>query len=68
MECDSKTCKGKKTDSKKGIEIGKMPPVFTLSFMRFELDYETWQRKKINDNFEYPLELDMSKYMSADAV
>ena len=39
----------------------------TLSLNRFELDYETWQRKKINDKFEYPLELDMYKYTTAAA-
>jgi len=27
------------------------------------LDYATWERKKINDKFEYPMELDMSKYI-----
>lgn len=68
MTCDSAKCGGKKTDSRKGLEIGKLPPVLTLCLYRFELDYETWQRKKLNDKFEYPLELDMSKFMSADAM
>lgn len=44
-----------------------MPPVLTLCLYRFELDYETWQRKKLDDKFEYPLELDMSKYLSDEA-
>lgn len=35
----------------------------TFCLNRIELDYETWDRKKINDKFEYPLELDMSKYI-----
>jgi len=39
--------------------------VLTLCLYRFELDYETWTRKKLDDKFEYPLELDMSKYTSA---
>ena len=26
------------------------------------MDYETWTRKKINDRFEFPLELDMASY------
>lgn len=64
LTCDSDVCKGKKTDSTKGIEIEKLPPVLTLCLYRFELDYETWQRKKLNDKFEYPLELDMSEFVS----
>jgi ubiquitin carboxyl-terminal hydrolase 40 len=26
------------------------------------MDYETWTRKKINDKFEFPLELDMTQF------
>lgn len=40
-----------------------MPPVLTFCLNRIELDFETWERKKINDKFEYPLELDMSKHI-----
>lgn len=60
-------CQGKKTDSRKGLEIAKLPPVLTLCLYRFELDYETWTRKKLEDKFEYPLEIDMSKYTSKQA-
>ena len=45
-----------------------MPPVLTVCLQRFELDYQTWQNKKINTQFEYPLELDMSPYMTAEAL
>jgi len=34
----------------------------TFCLNRLEMDYTTWERKKINDKFEYPLELDMSKF------
>ena len=27
------------------------------------MDYNTWQRKKINDRFEFPLELDLQNYV-----
>lgn len=30
------------------------------------MDYATWQRKKINDKFDFPLELDMSPYIDED--
>ena len=46
--------------------ITRLPPVLTLSLNRIEMDYETWQRKKINDRFEFPLELDMSAYTDSD--
>lgn len=38
----------------------------TLCLYRFELDYETWTRKKLEDKFEYPLEIDMRPYLSSD--
>jgi len=66
MDIDCEVC-GKRTETEKGIQINKLPPALTLSLNRFELDYETWQRKKINDKFEYPLELDMYKYTTAAA-
>ena len=43
-----------------------MPPVLTVCLNRIALDYATWTRKKINSRFEYPLELDMSKYLDVD--
>jgi uncharacterized UBP type Zn finger protein len=66
LVCESETCQGKKTDSKKGNVIDKLPPVLTLNLIRAELCFETFQRKKVNDKFEYPLELDMKKYMSEE--
>lgn len=37
--------------------------MLTFALNRIELDYETWNRKKINDRFEFPIELDVSKYL-----
>jgi len=34
----------------------------TMTFKRFEFDLDTMQRIKVNDYFEFPLELDMTKY------
>jgi ubiquitin C-terminal hydrolase len=67
LTCESDVCKGKKSGCKKGMEIAKLPPVLTLNLYRFELDYETWTRKKLEDKFEFPLEIDMSKYTSSEA-
>ena len=57
-----------KTESTRGLCISKLPPVLTLNLFRIELDYETWQRKKINDRFEYPLELDLRSYLDETLV
>ena len=51
-----------RTTSLKGVKIRKFPDVLTFSLKRFEYDWETDTRKKINDKFEYPLELDVSPY------
>ena len=67
LVCESEHCAGKKTNSRKGSVIDKLPPVLTLNLIRAELCYETFQRKKVNDRFEYPLELDMMQYMSEEA-
>ncbi len=29
---------------------------------RFEFDYDTFERKKVNDKFEFGLELDLTQY------
>ena len=64
--CESDFCM-KKTDSQRGLCIGRLPPVLTLSLNRIELDYNTWQRKKINDRFEFPLELDLTSFLDEEA-
>lgn len=63
LSCD--IC-GKRTASQKGQCITKLPPVLSLSLNRIEMDYQTWKRNKINDRFEFPLELDVSPYVDAD--
>jgi ubiquitin carboxyl-terminal hydrolase 40 len=52
----------------KGCRIQRLPPVLTLCLSRFELDYTTFQRKKVNAKFEYPLELNMADYLDEMAV
>lgn len=34
---------------------------------RFSFNYETMQRFKVNDRFEFPLELDMGPYIEEEA-
>ena len=44
--------------------MSRCPPVLQLSLTRTKYEEVTWQRLKVNDRFEFPLEIDMSKYMS----
>lgn len=46
--------------------LTKVPPLLTISLSRFDMDYNTWQRFKLNDRFEYPLELDLKEFVSPD--
>ena len=57
-----------KTDTLKGYRIQKLPPILTIDLNRFDFDYETMQRVKVNDRFEYPLELDLSPHLDPEAL
>ena len=50
-------------DAEKGIMFLKFPPVLYLQLMRFQYDYETDTNIRINDRFEFPYALDLSKYL-----
>ena len=57
------TCK-RKISSKKNQDINILPRILIFVLKRFEFDYNTMNRYKLNDHFEFPLELDMNKYTS----
>ena len=56
-----------KTEVLKGMRLAKIPPVLTIGLSRFDLDYETFQRVKINDKFTYPLELNVADFIDSDS-
>jgi ubiquitin C-terminal hydrolase len=60
---------GHKVDAKKRTLIKKLPESLVFHLKRFEWDYETYQRWKIKDRFEFPMMLDMGPYLdvSCDA-
>ncbi|GBG84805.1 hypothetical protein CBR_g39181 [Chara braunii] len=58
-------------DAKKGILFLNFPPVLQLQLKRFEYDYMRDTMVKINDRYEFPLQLDLDrdngKYLAVDA-
>lgn len=58
-ECDR--CEEKITALRRQC-IKRLPNVLVISLRRFEFDFETMQRLKLNDKCEFPYELDMEPY------
>ncbi|KAL6527892.1 CSN-associated deubiquitinating enzyme Ubp12 [Orobanche minor] len=58
-------------DAKKGVLFIDFPPVLQLHLKRFEYDFVRDIMVKINDRYEFPLQLDLDidngKYLSPDA-
>ncbi|KAL0912228.1 hypothetical protein M5K25_018190 [Dendrobium thyrsiflorum] len=58
-------------DAKKGVLFIDFPPVLQLQLKRFEYDFMRDNMVKINDRYEFPLQLDLDrdngKYLSPDA-
>ncbi|XP_071690524.1 ubiquitin C-terminal hydrolase 12-like [Rutidosis leptorrhynchoides] len=58
-------------DARKGVLFIDFPPVLQLQLKRFEYDFARDTMVKINDRYEFPLELDLDrdggKYLSPDA-
>uniref|UniRef100_A0A7N0UUN3 ubiquitinyl hydrolase 1 n=1 Tax=Kalanchoe fedtschenkoi TaxID=63787 RepID=A0A7N0UUN3_KALFE len=58
-------------DAKKGVLFMDFPPVLQLQLKRFEYDFMRDTMVKINDRYEFPLQLDLDrenrKYLSPDA-
>ena len=53
---------GTKVDALKGLEYQKLPDVMTISLMRFDFNYQTFERMKINDFYKFDLRLNMGKF------
>ncbi|XP_062508101.1 ubiquitin carboxyl-terminal hydrolase 7-like isoform X2 [Corticium candelabrum] len=50
-------------DAEKGVVFTKFPPVLHLQLMRFQFDPLTEANVKINDRYEFPEKLDVTKYL-----
>lgn len=54
-------------DAKKGVIFESFPPVLHLHLKRFEYDIQRDAMMKINDRHAFPMEFDVSPYLSEDA-
>ncbi|CAG8516948.1 10020_t:CDS:10 [Dentiscutata heterogama] len=71
-----KSCKGNNKyqtenydlqDAKKGVIFESFPPVLRIQFKRLEYDCQKDTLVKINDRLEYPLKIDLQRYLSPDS-
>uniref|UniRef100_A0A8C8FUT8 Ubiquitin carboxyl-terminal hydrolase 47 n=1 Tax=Oncorhynchus tshawytscha TaxID=74940 RepID=A0A8C8FUT8_ONCTS len=58
-------CK-KKCDARKGLRFLHFPYLLTLQLKRFDFDYTTMHRIKLNDRMSFPEELDMSPFIDVE--
>ena len=56
-------CSNEYRDAEKYCQLKNLPPILTLSLLRFTYDLTTYQRIKEVGKFEFPLELDLTDYM-----
>jgi ubiquitin C-terminal hydrolase len=56
-----------KQDAKKGVIFTKFPPVLTIQLKRFDFDLRVMGFRKIHDYFEFPLRLNLQKYLATDS-
>ena len=54
-------------DAKRYVEFEALPPVLHLHLERYAFDPRVMATVKINDRLEFPLEIDLSKYLSHDS-
>ncbi|KAK9471279.1 uncharacterized protein V1510DRAFT_420556 [Dipodascopsis tothii] len=54
-------------DAEKGVVFQSFPPVLHLQLKRFEYDFNRDMMVKINDRHEFPLEINLERYLSEDA-
>lgn len=47
----------------KGVKFTVFPPVLHLQLKRFEFDFASERMVKINDRFEFPVDLDLSEFV-----
>lgn len=54
-------------DAKKGVVFKSFPPVLNLQLKRYDFDPILGDTVKINDRYEFPLEIDLSPFLDEDS-
>ncbi|XP_062708304.1 ubiquitin carboxyl-terminal hydrolase 47 [Aedes albopictus] len=57
------TC-NKKCDAHKGLKFTKFPYILTLHLKRFDFDYQTFHRIKLNDKVTFPQTLNLNNFVN----
>ncbi|CAF0830036.1 unnamed protein product [Brachionus calyciflorus] len=56
-------CNNQYRDAEKYCQLKTLPPILTLSLLRFTYDLNTYQRIKETSRFEFPFEINLKEYM-----
>jgi ubiquitin carboxyl-terminal hydrolase 47 len=56
----------RRVDALKGLKLKELPPIITLQLKRFDYNYSTMTRIKLNNRVSFPFYLDMGKYHKSD--
>ncbi|CAO1302522.1 unnamed protein product [Diamesa serratosioi] len=54
----------KKCDAHKGLKFSKFPYILTLHLKRFDFDYQTLHRIKLNDKVSFPQQLNLNSFIN----
>lgn len=58
----------KKCDAHKGLKFKKFPYVLTLHLKRFDFDYQTLHRIKLNDKVTFPQQLNLNGFVPGNSM
>ena len=54
---------GKKCDARKGLKFEHFPYILTMQMKRFDFDYNTLQRIKLNEKMSFPEILNLNRFL-----
>jgi ubiquitin C-terminal hydrolase len=57
----------KRVDAKKGMKLLQLPDVLTFHLKRFDIDYTTFSRVKLNNEVIFPQTLDMNRHLKSSS-
>lgn len=58
----------KKCDAHKGLKFSKFPYILTLHLKRFDFDYQTLHRIKLNDKVTFPQQLNLNSFVGNNSM